>query len=300
MTKKVAKIQKVYAKLKEKTGDQALIRYFFSKDSEVKANSINDRMQEFIEKEVQRVPSSEAVVIESTASFDQLRPVLQQLVPYKVDVQALLSDSSLVGTTFLDELFESRNHGYSSLHFSNIGEVLAKGHSNEIENSRISRILPINEPSNELEESSGFLKQLNFERDSLHGSSKKRDVLKKMLEPGKKLTDLKWEVNDFFDLDSGECDYPVMHFFEPKSQNVYFVDVKALEKQKLYLIQNKLTDFKEPLLDIFKKKQVKWGQEIPRHHKSICIPEDCIILTGGLTETEDGIRCIFFSICLHY
>jgi hypothetical protein len=102
---------------------------------------------------------------------------------------------------------------------------------------------------------------------------------------------LSWDVVDFYNED---IVYPLMHFFEPKSNNLYYIDVPFLEKQKQFILENNITSFKELPINIFKTKKINWTQElpdlheIPRHHKSICIPEDCIILTGGLSESEHG------------
>lgn len=270
MQKKINKIRKAHSKLQEREGDQALIRYFFSKEAEVVNKGVSERMQEFIEKEFKRVPLGENVNIELKGSSQNLKETLQKMIIHKVDVQNLLSDSSLVGTTFLDELFESKM-GYSSLQLSKIGDVFRQGHSPELmENSRISRILPVHEQSNDLEESSGLLKQLD---------------LKEFQPISKKLSDIEWELKDFFNQDSK---FQLLHFFEPKSCNFYYIDLTSLEEFKQEILSQNYQNLKEEPLEIFKKQKIPNMREIPRHHKSLCIPEDCIIITGGLQKTKQG------------
>ena len=270
MQKKINKIRKAQNKLKERPGDQALIRYFFSKESEVVNKGVSERMQEFIEREFKQIPSGENVTIKIKAS-ENLKDTIQQMVLHKVDVQNLLNDSSLVGTTFLDELFESKI-GYSSLQLSKIGDVYRQNQSHELmENSRISRILPVHEQSNDLEESSGLLKQLD---------------LKEFHPIPKTFADIDWDLKDFFNQDSK---YQLLHFFEPKSCNFYYIDLPSLEEYKQELLSQNFQNLKEEPLEIFKKQKIPNMREIPRHHKSLCIPEDCIIITGGLKKTKQGI-----------
>jgi hypothetical protein len=285
MQKKKSKISKSAGELENKIADQALVRYIFSKESELINKGVVERMQDFIERESKKIPSTKSVKIDLNCSSSDLMPILQQLIPFKVEVQSLLTDSSMVGTTFLDELFESKNHGYSSLQLSNIGDVYNQGqHPELMENSRISRILPVHEQSNELEESSGLLRQLDLDKDSFGNSEKKRS--KSRLSGRKnKLSDIKWKMQNFFESDSK---FQLLHFFEPKSKNFYYIDLDTLESQKNHLMKQGYSEINNPPLEIFNKKQISQINEIPRHHKSICIPEDCIIITGGLEETEES------------
>ena len=287
MQKKISKIKKAKGKLEEKMADQSLVRYFFSKESELINKGVVERMQDFIERETKRVPSSNSVKVDINCSQNDLNPVLKQLLPYKVEVETLLNDSSIVGTTFLDELFESKNHGYSSLQLSNIGDVYNQGLTPEMmENSRISRILPVHEQSNELEESSGLLRQLDLDKDSFRNSEKKKSKSRK---PSQRmsLSDIKWKVKNFF---NNESKYHLLHFFEPKSRNFYYIDLDTLESQKNHLLKQGFSNPNNPPLEIFHKKEISGIKEIPRHHKSFCIPEDCIIITGGLEETKESRR----------
>lgn len=84
-----------------------------------------------------------------------------------------MNDTTIVGNTFLDDLFESQNFGNTSLQFSKMGDFgEIERNKDLINNSKISRILPVNEQSNSLEESSGLLKHLEISKKDSNYSSR--------------------------------------------------------------------------------------------------------------------------------
>lgn len=287
MQKKAAKVQRALQRLQARPADQSLVRYFFSKQAQLIAKAVPERMDEFIEREARRAPSHESVSVDVNCQLEDLESVLRELVPYKVDVDSLLGDSSMVGTTFLDDLLESKNHGHESTRLSELGRT-PQDPVDLMENSRISRILPVHEHSNDLEESSGLLRQLEAQPDSGPGSGRKprRDTPR-----GPKLSELEWSMADFY---PGDSKYRLVHFFEPKSSNLYLADLESLEAQKQHILAHGPSDPRQPPLEVFKKRKIPELRDafgltgIPRHHKSVCIPEDCVVITGGLEETPES------------
>ena len=180
-----------------------------------------------------------------------------------VDLKNLLNDSTMVGNTFLDDLFESNNNGYSSMHLLNGPTVEDEEEEEEgglMQNNQISRIIPIHEQSNELEESSGLLGQLvsaqeggdfddfvnNFSvsgkslkaknLQSLRNSSSKKKkcrsntTMKTIRQKMKKTPNSfrscmsAFSIKNFYDDDNDS--EQILHFFEPKSKNFYYLHLK--------------------------------------------------------------------------
>ena len=95
-------------------------------------------------------------------------------------------------------------------------------------------------------------------------------------------------IENFFEENVNE---QILHFFEPKSKNLYFVEIGQLEKIKHQMIQENRysnSDLDDEPMSYFKKELVECEFDIPRHHKSLSIPEGCIVITGGLEESSEG------------
>lgn len=285
MQAKAAKVRRALQKLRTRPSEQSLVRYFFSKQARLVAKAVPERMEDFIEREARQSPSRDSVSVHVKCRLEDLESVLRELVPYKVDVESLLGDSSMVGTTFLDDLLDSQNHGSTRL--SQL-DRLRQEPPELMENSRISRILPIHEHSNDLEDSSGLLRQLEAQQDSASGSDRKQ---RRNSPHQLKLSELEWDMADFYPNDSK---FKLVHFFEPKSNNLYLADLESLEAGKRRLLSQGSMELHDPPLEVFEKREIPDFREgfgladIPRHHKSVCIPEDCVVITGGLEETLES------------
>ena len=65
---------------------------------------------------------------------------------------------------------------------------------------------------------------------------------------------------------------------------------EAEERKEQLLDENKVTfsTFDQAPLPIFSIGTLISDFDIKRHHKSISIPDGCIVITGGLDESENG------------
>lgn len=218
-----------------------------------------------------------------------------------MNIEGLLGDASLVGTTFLEDLFESKDNINESISQMNFGEGL-------IATNQISRIIPIQENSNDLEESSGLLKQLESgtfcesgdtqvlnQKDiqafkTINNSDKKSkrvNLKNKKFKKSSKLNIedilLDYKIEDFF---QPNIDENILHFFEPKSKNFYYADLDKIDIMATQAMQDNISQNSSIL---FEKLELFCDEEINRHHKSVSTPDGSIVLTGGLKETIDGI-----------
>ena len=99
--------------------------------------------------------------------------------------------------------------------------------------------------------------------------------------------DFNLQVPEFFDVDAEK---KLLHFFEPKTNNMHFVDLEKHMKNILRNVEshknNVLHQSSSPL--DFNVMELQDDLLIPRHHKSIITPEGYIILTGGLEQSKNG------------
>jgi len=81
-----------------------------------------------------------------------------------------------------------------------------------------------------------------------------------------------------------------LHFFEPKTKNIHFVDLdkhfQTIAKN-IDSYKNNVLHQSAPPLD-FEVLELNNDFTIPRHHKSLITPEGYILLTGGLEQSKNG------------
>ena len=101
-----------------------------------------------------------------------------------------------------------------------------------------------------------------------------------------KAIDFDLQMPDFFE-DSSEA--RLLHFFEPKTKNLHFVDLDEHMKNILKNVEsyknNVLHQSSTPL--DFKVIELTNDFNVPRHHKSLITPQGFIILTGGLVQSDN-------------
>lgn len=130
----------------------------------------------------------------------------------------------------------------------------------------------------------------------IQNTSTNKDVMKtathRLSQKKLKTIDFNIGVPDFFD-DQPEA--RILHFFEPRTKNMHFVDldkhIQSITKNIESYKNNILHQSSAPLE--FKVIELENDFTIPRHHKSLITPEGYILLTGGLEQLKNSAITFF-------
>ena len=92
---------------------------------------------------------------------------------------------------------------------------------------------------------------------------------------------------DFFE---SSCKYKLMHFFEPKTKNFYFIDLEEKIKTVKKNVENSRQNIFQQITAPFHFETIELDIDfvIPRHHQSLITPDGFIILIGGFNQLNNN------------